>query len=122
MNTVYSDKARARGEEELLKNKEMNNANGDVYINKYTKDCALMAAGASIECCKRVFLEEGKSAKIDSAFAAIRPPGHHAACTSMSGFCFLNNVAIACEYIRNEMGKKKVVIFDWDIHCGDGTS
>ena len=81
-----------------------------------------MSAGASVECCDRVFSSENTDRKIDSAFAAIRPPGHHASCQAIRGFCLLNNAAIATKYVQGDLGKKKVCIFDWDIHVGDGTS
>ena len=60
--------------------------------------------------------------KIDSSFAIVRPPGHHAHCGSISGFCFFNNVAVAARVAQKEFNKKKVCIFDWDVHVGDGTA
>jgi histone deacetylase 6 len=60
---------------------------------------------------------------VDSAFALIRPPGHHAHCEQVGGFCFFNNVGVAARTIQKEVpSMKKIVIFDWDIHYGDGTS
>jgi len=52
-------------------------------------------------------------------FAIIRPPGHHADREKASGFCLFNNVAIAAQKLVNE--GKKVFIFDFDGHHGDGT-
>ena len=52
-------------------------------------------------------------------FAVIRPPGHHAYPTHASGFCLLNNVAIAAQKLANE--GKKVLVLDFDGHLGDGT-
>lgn len=52
-------------------------------------------------------------------FAAIRPPGHHASREKASGFCFFNNVAIAAQHLVNK--GKRVFIFDFDGHHGDGT-
>lgn len=54
-----------------------------------------------------------------AGYAIVRPPGHHAHSNISSGFCFFNNVAIAANYAAS-LGKK-VLIFDWDIHQGDGT-
>jgi acetoin utilization deacetylase AcuC-like enzyme len=53
-------------------------------------------------------------------FALVRPPGHHAFRAKGSGFCLFNNIAIAAQYLVNE--GKKVVIFDFDGHHGDGTA
>lgn len=59
--------------------------------------------------------------KVTNAFAAIRPPGHHAANNGEFGFCFYNNVAIAARYAQKKHGLKKILIVDWDYHHGDGT-
>lgn len=53
-------------------------------------------------------------------FAVVRPPGHHAYRKHASGFCLFNNVSIATQMLANE--GKRVVIFDFDGHLGDGTS
>jgi acetoin utilization deacetylase AcuC-like enzyme len=52
-------------------------------------------------------------------FAVVRPPGHHAGAEKAAGFCFFNNIAIAAQKLVNE--GKKVFIFDFDGHHGDGT-
>jgi histone deacetylase 6 len=60
---------------------------------------------------------------LHSAFALVRPPGHHASCGAARGFCFFNNVAVAAKVaIRDNPHINKVAIFDWDVHYGDGTS
>lgn len=76
-DTIYNAKKLALGIKEPKKRYETKyvDENYDVYANKYSRDCAYLAAGASIECCKNTLSEERK---VDSAFAAIRPPGHHA--------------------------------------------
>lgn len=53
------------------------------------------------------------------SFALCRPPGHHAYADRASGFCFLNNAAIAGEMLRARFGR--VAILDFDTHHGDGT-
>ncbi len=53
-------------------------------------------------------------------FALIRPPGHHAFRGKAGGFCIFNNIAIAAEKLVEE--GKKVLVFDFDGHFGDGTS
>lgn len=55
----------------------------------------------------------------DYAFALCRPPGHHAYRDRASGFCYLNNAAIAAEILRRTFSK--VAVIDFDTHHGDGT-
>jgi acetoin utilization deacetylase AcuC-like enzyme len=59
--------------------------------------------------------------KIQNAFCAIRPPGHHALKDKAMGFCLFNNVAIAAKYIQQKHKLAKVLIVDWDVHHGNGT-
>jgi acetoin utilization deacetylase AcuC-like enzyme len=54
-----------------------------------------------------------------SAFALCRPPGHHAYADRCSGFCYLNNAAIAAQVLRRRF--QRVAIIDFDTHHGDGT-
>lgn len=55
-------------------------------------------------------------------FCATRPPGHHARTDTTSGFCLFNNVAVASRHALNSLGARRVFIFDWDVHHGDGTN
>jgi acetoin utilization deacetylase AcuC-like enzyme len=55
------------------------------------------------------------------AFAAVRPPGHHAERDLAMGFCFFNNAAIAVERLRRHHGAARVAVFDFDVHHGNGT-
>jgi len=54
------------------------------------------------------------------AFAAIRPPGHHALSETPMGFCLLANVVIAAREAQAR-GVERVLIVDWDVHHGNGT-
>lgn len=56
-------------------------------------------------------------------FCNVRPPGHHAHADHGAGFCFMNNVAIGAKYALDTYPDtiKRVLIFDWDLHHGDGT-
>ncbi|KAJ7850457.1 histone deacetylase domain-containing protein [Mycena leptocephala] len=58
---------------------------------------------------------------VNRAFVAIRPPGHHCGEDTPSGFCFLNNVAIGAAHAHLNHGINRVVIFDIDLHHGNGT-
>ena len=53
------------------------------------------------------------------AYALCRPPGHHAFFDRASGFCYLNNAAIAAQHLRTKLSK--VAILDIDVHHGNGT-
>lgn len=54
-----------------------------------------------------------------SAYALCRPPGHHAYADMAGGFCFMNNSAIATQFLRSE--HDRVAILDVDVHHGNGT-
>ncbi len=56
-----------------------------------------------------------------NAFAALRPPGHHAGIASPMGFCFFNNAAIAARHAQAAHGAERVAIVDFDVHHGNGT-
>jgi acetoin utilization deacetylase AcuC-like enzyme len=53
-------------------------------------------------------------------FSLMRPPGHHATRHEVMGFCYFNNVAIAALHAR-ATGAKRVAVFDFDVHHGNGT-
>ncbi len=77
---------------------------------------AQLAAGALIEAVDQVM-----AGKLDNAFCAGRPPGHHAERHLSMGFCLFNNVAIAAQYLIDKHGLQRVAIVDWDVHHGNGT-
>jgi acetoin utilization deacetylase AcuC-like enzyme len=88
----------------------------DTSINAHTWRAALCSAGAAIAATDAVIAGE-----LENAFCAVRPPGHHAAASKASGFCFFNNVAIAAKYAVERHGLKRVAVVDFDVHHGDGT-
>ncbi|KAL4360830.1 hypothetical protein GQ457_04G015860 [Hibiscus cannabinus] len=90
-----------------------------IYLNEGSSESAYLAAGSVIEVAERVAKGE-----LNSAFAVVRPPGHHAEYGEAMGFCLFNNVAIAASYLldqRPELGINKILIVDWDVHHGNGT-
>jgi acetoin utilization deacetylase AcuC-like enzyme len=87
----------------------------DTVFSPQTYEVALCAAGGCLETLKAV-VETGMP-----GFAAIRPPGHHAFPDRGSGFCVFNNVAVSARYAQREQGLERVLIFDWDVHHGNGT-
>jgi len=56
----------------------------------------------------------------EKAFSLMRPPGHHATRNRAMGFCYLNNMAIAV-LAALASGSKRVAVFDFDVHHGNGT-
>lgn len=87
----------------------------DTYISKNSVEAALYAAGAVTEA-----VEGCKAGRIERAFCAVRPPGHHAEANRAMGFCIFNNVAVGARYAQKS-GYKKVFIIDFDVHHGNGT-
>jgi len=87
----------------------------DTVLSRDSYDAALMAAGGAMAAVDAVMGD------YDSAFAIVRPPGHHAMPNRGMGFCIFNNVAIAAKHAQAR-GLKKVLIVDWDVHHGNGTN
>ena len=87
---------------------------GDTTLSAQSWDAALGAAGAVLAA-TGLALEKGSH-----AFAAVRPPGHHALRDTAMGFCLVNNVVVAA-YAALAAGRARVLIIDWDVHHGNGT-
>lgn len=89
---------------------------GDTYCCADSYRVASTAVGATLNALSALHYDQ-----LDSAFALIRPPGHHARPSSAMGFCLLNNIAIAARYALTALGLKRVAIIDFDLHHGNGT-
>jgi acetoin utilization deacetylase AcuC-like enzyme len=87
---------------------------GETSISHGTWEAARAAADVALTGAAQI--KEGARA----AFALCRPPGHHAARDLYGGYCFLNNAAIAAQYLR-DAGAARVAILDVDFHHGNGT-
>lgn len=81
-----------------------------------TFDTALLAAGGTLSAVDAVM-----ERKVESAFALVRPPGHHATPGAAMGFCFFNNIAICARYAAKKYGLSRILVVDWDEHHGNGT-
>jgi acetoin utilization deacetylase AcuC-like enzyme len=88
----------------------------DTAMNPHTLEAALYAAGAVVFAVDLVLGGEAQS-----AFCAVRPPGHHAERAAAMGFCFFNNVAVGAAHALARHGLQRVAIVDFDVHHGNGT-
>ena len=88
----------------------------DTIISSDSFQAAACAAGGNIRATEAVM-----DGDVSSAFALVRPPGHHAISDQAMGFCLFNNVAIATKYALARYGLDHVVIIDFDVHHGNGT-
>lgn len=89
---------------------------GDTYATTESYDLARLAVGA---CCRAV--DRIMTGEAQRGFALVRPPGHHAEFSRVSGFCLFNNIAAAARQARVVHQAKRVLIVDFDVHHGNGT-
>src|SRR5262245_6517572 len=87
----------------------------DTAVSPGSVDAAHLAAGAALAA-----VEPAVNQGVPS-LALVRPPGHHAEADRAMGFCLFNNIAIAAAHAIEELGIKRVLIVDWDVHHGNGT-
>jgi acetoin utilization deacetylase AcuC-like enzyme len=95
---------------------ELVNVDADTVISSGTAEAIQHAAGALVMAVETVL--EGRAG---NAFAAVRPPGHHASATLPAGFCLFNNVVVGARHAQAKYGIKRVAIVDFDVHHGNGT-
>ncbi|MES1980962.1 MAG: histone deacetylase family protein [Pseudomonadota bacterium] len=88
----------------------------DTAMNPYSWNAARRAAGAAVLAVELVLQR-----KVENAFCAIRPPGHHAGSARAMGFCIFNNVAVGVAHAMAKYGLQRVAIADFDVHHGNGT-
>jgi len=86
----------------------------DTILNDRSWDAVLGATGAVLAAVEHAHAGRGH------AFAAVRPPGHHALAGAAMGFCLVNNAVVAARWLQ-AMGRARVLIVDWDVHHGNGT-
>ena len=89
---------------------------GTTRIGDQGMDIALLAAGGALSAVKAVLAGEVKT-----AYALIRPPGHHAGPDEAMGFCVFANAAIAGLHALEAAGLERIAFVDWDVHHGNGT-
>lgn len=88
----------------------------DTYTTPFSWELALETAAGAISVAEAVWRGQAKR-----GFALTRPPGHHATSRRGMGFCLLNNIAIAAEWLVRHGLLQRLAIVDLDLHHGNGT-
>jgi acetoin utilization deacetylase AcuC-like enzyme len=86
----------------------------DTVVNEASWSAALGAAGAVLAAVEHAHGGAGH------AFAAVRPPGHHALASRAMGFCLVANAVVGARRAQR-LGRERILIVDWDVHHGNGT-
>jgi len=86
----------------------------DTFTSPESYEVALLAAGAAVQAAEYALDTK------ETAFALVRPPGHHAERDKAMGFCLFNNVAVAAA-AAVARGLSRVAVVDIDVHHGNGT-
>jgi acetoin utilization deacetylase AcuC-like enzyme len=102
--------------EEIIIDGSIAQIDADTYFGQGSLAAAKRAVGANI-----LAVDSVMSGEFNNAFAAIRPPGHHAETSKAMGFCIFGNVAIAAKYALKNYGLERVAVVDFDVHHGNGT-
>ena len=88
----------------------------DTFVGESSFRAALHAAGGAVAMVAALLDGEAPV-----GFCGVRPSGHHAERGRAMGFCLFNNVAVAAAAAIAEHGLRRVFVFDWDVHHGNGT-
>jgi len=79
-------------------------------------ETALLAVGGTLTA-----IEKTLDGTVETAYALVRPPGHHAQKDIGRGFCMFSNAALGAMHARQALGLDRVAVVDWDVHHGNGT-
>jgi acetoin utilization deacetylase AcuC-like enzyme len=88
----------------------------DTTVSEGSFVAALHSAGGAVQLVE--LLLDGEA---PFGFSCHRPPGHHALPARAMGFCLFNNVAVAAQHALSARSLERVLVFDWDVHHGNGT-
>ncbi|MGA0607460.1 histone deacetylase family protein [Phenylobacterium sp. VNQ135] len=99
----------------LAPTEEVHVLDEDTYMSAGSLVAARRAAGAAVKAVRDV-----ATGRVQRAFCAVRPPGHHAEPGLPMGFCIFSNVAVAAKAAQ-AAGLKRIAVVDFDIHHGNGT-
>ncbi|MGB7213060.1 MAG: histone deacetylase [Gemmatimonadales bacterium] len=86
----------------------------DTVLDRSSYAAALGGIGAILAAVEHAYTGRG------NAFAAVRPPGHHALRERAMGFCLFANAVIAARHAQR-LGRERILVIDWDVHHGNGT-
>ena len=89
---------------------------GDTVVSPGSKDATFDAVGSIITAIDGV-----ENKEFGSAHCVTRPPGHHAEKNKAMGFCVINNIGVAANYLISKYKYKRIAVLDWDCHFGNGT-
>ncbi len=112
---AHSAEAVARVEAAAPNGDEPAGLDPDTWMSSGSLEAALRAAGAVIAAVDGVIAGD-----FETAFCAVRPPGHHAERNRAMGFCLFNNAAIGALHARAVHGLDRVAVVDFDVHHGNG--
>jgi acetoin utilization deacetylase AcuC-like enzyme len=88
----------------------------DTSMSPGTYEAVLRAIGGAA-----MATDEVMAGRINNAFCAMRPPGHHAETARPMGFCIFNTAAIIARHAQKKHGAERVAVVDFDVHHGNGT-
>jgi acetoin utilization deacetylase AcuC-like enzyme len=89
----------------------------DTFVVEASYEAALRAAGGAVRLVDLLL-----SGEAPTGLSALRPPGHHAEPSRAMGFCLFDSVAVAAQHALDAHGLERVLVLDWDVHHGNGTS
>ncbi len=105
---------------ELIRNASpdegMTRLDADTTMSPGSFEAALRCVGGGM-----LGVDEVMTGRINNAFVATRPPGHHAETARPMGFCLFNSAAITARYAQDRYGVERVALVDFDVHHGNGS-
>ncbi len=88
----------------------------DTSMSPGSYEAALRAVGGGV-----LAVDEVMTGKVQNAFVAVRPPGHHTETARPMGFCLFNSAAIVARYAQKQHGAERAALVDFDVHHGNGS-
>ena len=88
----------------------------DTTLSPGSFEAAMRCTGGAVHA-----VDEVMAKRVDNAFVATRPPGHHAERATAMGFCLFNSAAIAARHAQKTHGLTRAAVVDFDVHHGNGS-